>query len=115
MTTYKQTIMVRTDLKLPKGKMATQVAHASVEAVLKAPSSDIRAWRSEGMKKVVVKVADDKDLYKHIQMAKDEGLVTSVITDAGKTVIAPGTVTCGAIGPAKEDAVDGLTQDLKLV
>ena len=27
---YKQVILVREDLKLPKGKMAAQVAHASV-------------------------------------------------------------------------------------
>ncbi len=38
MTTYKQVILVRQDLKLPKGKLADQAAHASVEAVLKSDS-----------------------------------------------------------------------------
>ena len=33
---YKQAILVRNDLKLPKGKMAAQAAHASVEAVLRS-------------------------------------------------------------------------------
>ena len=115
MTAYKQVILVRHDLKLPKGKMATQSAHASVEATLKAPSEKVRKWRSEGMKKVIVKVADQKELYKYVQMAKDEGMTTAVITDAGKTVIAPGTVTCAAIGPDDEERVDRLTSELKLV
>ena len=114
-TAYKQVILVRHDLKLPKGKMATQAAHASVEAALKAPSEHVKKWRAEGMKKVVVKVSDQKELYKYIQTAKDEGMTTAVITDAGKTVIAPGTVTCAAIGPDDEEQVDKLTSELKLI
>ena len=33
---YKQVILVRKDLDLPKGKLAAQAAHASVEATLKS-------------------------------------------------------------------------------
>ena len=33
----KMVILVRSDLHMPKGKLSTQVAHASVEAVLKSP------------------------------------------------------------------------------
>ena len=32
----KQVIIIRSDLKLPKGKLAAQCAHASVEAVLRS-------------------------------------------------------------------------------
>ena len=112
---YKQVIIVRSDLKLPKGKLSAQVAHASVEAVLKANGSVVSSWRSQGMKKVVLKILDKDSLFRIIQQAKDFGLPTSIITDAGKTVVAPGTVTCGAIGPAKEDEVDGITSDLQLL
>ena len=115
MTEYKQVILVRADLKLPKGKIAAQAAHASVTAVLKADKSDVKNWAMEGMKKIAVKVLDKKDLYKYIQQAKDIGLVTSIITDAGKTVVAPGTVTCGAIGPCKEEKVDVITGDISLL
>lgn len=112
---YKQAILVRADLKLPKGKMSAQAAHASVEAVLKSSKDLIKLWRDEGMAKIVLKVADEKELYKFVQIAKDDGLVTAVITDAGKTVIAPGTVTCAAIGPDKEELVDSIVKDLKLM
>ncbi len=112
---HKQVILIIDALKLPKGKMVAQGAHAAVEAALRAKKSDLDAWRHEGMAKIALKVADQKELYKLIQHAKDAGLATAIITDAGHTVVEPGTVTCGAIGPAKEDDVDAICKDLKLV
>ena len=111
----KQVIIVRHDLKLPKGKMAAQVAHASTEAVLRSHKDDITKWRTEGMKKVVLRVEDKNELLKYLNLAKDEGLVTSLITDAGRTVVEPGTVTCLGIGPDKEEKVDKVTGNLKMV
>jgi PTH2 family peptidyl-tRNA hydrolase len=112
---YKQVILVREDLKLPKGKMSVQVAHASVEAVLRSDKKLVEHWRSEGMKKVVLKIADLKELHKYNQIAKDEGLTTATITDAGLTTIAPGTTTCVAIGPDKEENIDRITGQLKII
>ncbi|MDD3175070.1 MAG: peptidyl-tRNA hydrolase Pth2 [Candidatus Nanoarchaeia archaeon] len=117
---YKQVILVCNNLKLPKGKLAAQVAHASVDAVLKQLSANsgrevVSSWRREGMKKVVLKVEDEKELYKYIQLAKDEKIPTSIITDAGKTVVAPGTTTCGAIGPFDEETIERITKDLSLM
>ncbi len=112
---YKQVILVRQDLKLPKGKLASQCAHASVEAVLKSESKTVKAWRAEGMAKIVVKVKDDKELIKYFQKAKDEGLTASLITDAGKTVILPGTKTTAAIGPDEAEKVDKITGKLALL
>ena len=110
----KQVILIRTDLKLPKGKAAAQAAHASVEAVLRSNTDAVDAWHSQGMKKIVLKVAGEKELLQYQQAAKREGLVASLITDAGKTVVAPGTKTCVAIGPAPEDAVDKVTGELPM-
>jgi peptidyl-tRNA hydrolase, PTH2 family len=111
---YKQAILVRNDLKLPKGKMAAQAAHASVEAVFRADKELVKAWRLEGMGKIVVKVADEKELYKYLQQAKDDGIATAVITDAGHTVVEPGTVTCAGIGPDTVEKVDRIISKLKL-
>ena len=114
MVEYKQVILVRQDLGLPKGKLAAQCAHASVEAVLKSDPVLVKAWRNQGMKKVVLKVKDERDLYHYAQAAKDDGLITGIITDAGKTVVAPGTVTCCGIGPADEKIVDMVVGSLGL-
>lgn len=112
---YKQVILVRQDLKLPKGKLAAQSAHASVDAVLKSDKKLVNAWKDEGMAKIVVKVRDEKELVKYFQTAKDEGLTASLITDAGRTVVAPGTKTCVAIGPDDEEKIDRITGSLKLL
>jgi len=90
---YKQVILVRQDLKLDKGKMAAQAAHASVESVLRSDKEIIKNWN---------------------QQAKDLGLKTALITDAGKTHIAPGTITCLGIGPDNEEKIDKVTKDLKI-
>ncbi len=111
----KQVIVIRQDLKLPKGKMAAQAAHASVEAALRSDKDLVKRWRSTGSAKIILKVPDKASLFKYNQLAKDSGLTTALITDAGKTVIAPGTETCFAIGPDEEDKIDEVTGELKLV
>ena len=111
----KLVILVRQDLKLPKGKLAAQVAHAAVEAALKSGKLKVSAWRLQGQKKVVLKIRDDKELMKYMQLAKDEGIKTALITDAGKTVIAPGTKTCVGIGPDSEAKIDRITGELPMM
>jgi len=111
----KQVVLVRADLKLPKGKMAAQAAHAAVEAAFNSDRKKVAAWRKAGAKKVVLKVADEKELLKYLQMAKDAGLKTALITDAGKTFIAPGTKTCVGIGPDEENRIDIVTGKLKII
>jgi len=112
---YKQVILIRQDLKLPKGKLAVQCSHASVEATLKSDPGKVRAWRQEGMAKIVLKVKTEKELINYFQQAKDENLTAALITDAGKTVIAPGTKTAIAIGPEKEEEIDKITKKLSLL
>jgi PTH2 family peptidyl-tRNA hydrolase len=111
----KQVILVRTDLKLPKGKLAAQAAHASVEAVLNSDNKIVQEWRSEGMKKSVLKVTDDKELKSFFIKAKEENLKVALINDAGRTFLKPGTTTCLGIGPDEEEKIDSVTGSLKLL
>ena len=112
---YKQVIIIRQDLKLPKGKAAAQAAHASVKAVMNSDKQKVQAWDEEGMAKIVLKTENEKSLLKLLQEAKDQGIKTAMITDAGKTVVTPGTKTCIAIGPDEEEKIDEITGSLKLI
>ena len=111
----KQAILIRQDLKLPKGKLATQTAHAAVDATLKSNKSKVEEWLSLGGKKVVLKVKDKRELIEYIKKAKTLGLKTSLIKDAGKTFFKKPTITCGAIGPDKEEKIDQIVGHLKLI
>ena len=111
----KQAIIIRQDLKLPKGKLASQCAHASVEAVLRSNKDNVSKWRKEGMAKIVLKVKDLGEMQHYNQIAKDSRLVTALITDAGRTAVAPGTVTALAIGPDEDEKIDKIIKDLKLL
>lgn len=113
MSELKQVILIRKDLKMSKGKIAAQAAHAAVEATLKSSDRLVSKWRQSGMKKITLKVTSEKDLFKYMQIAKDYGLITGLIKDAGRTEIAPGTPTCCAIGPDEEKEIDKVTGDLK--
>ncbi len=111
----KQVILVRQDLKLPKGKMAVQVAHASLDAVMKSDKNKVKAWLADGAKKVVLKVKDEDELLSYKQKAGKEKLVVALIRDAGKTVVEPGTITCLGVGPDEEFRIDKVTGKLKVL
>ena len=113
----KQVIAVRTDLGMQKGKIAAQVGHACVlgaEIARKLHPEWFELWWS-GQAKVVVRVSDLASLQELVKASEELGLPWSKVTDAGHTQIAPGTVTCVAVGPAPAEQVDRITGDLKLL
>jgi peptidyl-tRNA hydrolase, PTH2 family len=111
----KLALVVRTDLGMGRGKIAAQVAHAAVTAVLESRDADVAAWISQGQPKVVLKVTTGEELLALARQARDDGLLAEVIHDAGRTQVEPGTVTCCAIGPADSDRVDRVTAGLSLL
>ena len=138
--TAKQIILVRTDLGMSKGKMISQGAHASLKAILDLGqyihSCDvdgsrivegwninyttcidyeaITEWLRGSFTKICLRVETEQQLVELIEKAKAAGLVTSLITDAGKTEFnGVPTVTCGAIGPADSTRIDPITGHLR--
>ena len=110
---YKQVILVREDLNMPKGKMCSQVAHAAVECIMASDKKKLEEWRKQGMKKIVLRVKDLDELRKFKGLAKDNGLVSKLVTDAGKTVFNEPTITCLGIGPDEENKIDAITGKLE--
>ena len=113
----KLVIVVRTDLDMGKGKIASQVGHACVLGAEHVRKSNPE-WFSEwwvGQEKVVLKVVNLKELEQVKQDAIELGIPWSEVTDAGHTQIAPGTTTSISIGPAPEESIDKITGDLKLL
>lgn len=115
---YKQIIVFRSDLRLSKGKAATQAGHAAVSAVEEARKCRkewFENWLREGQCKIAVKVKTEKAIHELEKQAKEVGLPYALIVDRGLTEIPPGTVTCLGIGPAPIERVDKITGKLPLL
>ncbi|XP_037605677.1 peptidyl-tRNA hydrolase 2, mitochondrial [Sebastes umbrosus] len=114
---FKMILVVRNDLKMGKGKVAAQCSHAAVSAYKQVQRRNpelLKQWEYCGQPKVVVKAPDEDTLIDLLGHAKELGLPVSLIQDAGRTQIAPGSRTVLGIGPGPADLVDRVTGELKL-
>ena len=136
----KQMLIVRRDLKMRKGKIAAQASHASVEAVLKAilkedrtgqlttgeegwvllnnaedDASPLTDWFRYGMAKICVYVDSEEELLALDEKARQAGVVTALILDAGMTEFhGEPTYTALAFEPLDAERADELTGSLPL-
>ncbi len=115
---YKQVIIMRSDLRMGKGKIAAQAGHAAVSAAEEARKHFQKwwkAWLDEGQCKIAVKVNGEAELIDLMDVARRAELPYALISDRGLTQLEPGTITCLAIGPAPAAEVDGITGKLALL
>uniref|UniRef100_A0A0G4HI83 peptidyl-tRNA hydrolase n=1 Tax=Chromera velia CCMP2878 TaxID=1169474 RepID=A0A0G4HI83_9ALVE len=122
----KMVLIVRSDLQMGKGKIAAQCGHATLGAYKKAlrPSvsarrgdwlKHLRTWERTGQAKVVLKCADEGEMFRLTETAAAVGLLTHVVADAGRTQVDPGSYTVLAIGPGPEAEVSSISGHLKLL
>ena len=124
---HKQTIVLRKDLNMRKGKMVAQGAHASMRAILQLGHREggnfvvplderLEPWLLGRFKKICVSVNSEAELLQLHQEAKAAGLITALIQDAGLTEFGGvPTYTALAVGPDREDRVDLITGSLPLL
>lgn len=115
---YKMVIVTRKDLKISKGKLAAQVAHAAVDCVLFTKKHNpewFKKWQREGGKKAIVKVENEEEFYQLKEKAKTLDIASKIVEDAGHTEIPPGTKTVLGLGPAPSNLIDKLTGNLSLL
>lgn len=138
MQNTKQVLVWRNDLKVRKGKLASQCCHASMAFLTKEMSSaysafstfpifctkefdldnvvEIRHWLENSFRKIVCYVESEQELEEIHQKALDNGLISHMIEDNGATEFnGVKTKTCVAIGPHFCSKFEGLTDHLPLL
>lgn len=115
--TMKQIIVMRKDLNMRTGKMCSQAAHASMKVVVDYPDHFyVKEWLRGKFTKVAVYVNSEEELFEIMNKAKEAGLITALITDAGRTEFnGVHTNTCIAVGPATREELFPITGHLKLL
>lgn len=138
----KQVLVMRTDLKMRKGKMVSQGAHAAMKIFFDAmipdrekvaefwanttdpenQSLDLKLtlrgsqadWVLGIFTKICLRVESEEELEEIYKKAQDAGLPCTLIEDVGKTEFkGVRTKTCCAIGPAMPSEIDPITGHLK--
>ncbi|XP_017855566.1 PREDICTED: probable peptidyl-tRNA hydrolase 2 [Drosophila arizonae] len=115
---YKMVLVVRNDLKMGKGKIASQCSHGAVGAYQRAVTRTprlLRAWENCGCAKIAVRVDSEAELMSIKRSAEQLHLNTCLIRDAGRTQIEPNSKTVLAVGPAAAVEIDRVTGHLKLL
>ncbi len=115
------------DRNLRTGKYCAQAGHAAVGALFsqgeldgdyfKIPLKDpfVREWVVGRFKKVTVYVETDEELVNMYVQAKNAGLFSCLIKDAGLTEFnGVATLTAVGIGPGDPSEIDKITGHLKL-
>ncbi|XP_564060.3 uncharacterized protein LOC1271088 [Anopheles gambiae] len=120
----KMVLVVRSDLGLKKGKIASQCAHAAVLCCMRAASAGgdaagrgkmLDAWLRQGQPKIVLRVDSLQELHLLTERAESSGVIAEIVRDAGRTQVASGTETVLGLGPARTEAIDSLVGHLKLL
>jgi len=136
----KQVIVIRKDLKMRKGKMCAQAAHAAMKVLLDRmkvteyakestiwegcyvwhmtvfESEPMMMWLKGAFTKITVSVDSEEELLALKEKAEDAGILCALIADAGKTEFkGVRTNTALAIGPEWASKLDELTGHLKLL
>lgn len=131
MDKVKQVIVIRKDLNMRKGKIASQAAHAAmcflsrrfiftfefrtnwVEAILYPPEVE---WLKGSFTKIACYVNSLEELEDLHDKAKEAGLEAHIMVDNGDTEFGGvATATALAIGPDYSSKIDPITKGLPLL
>lgn len=123
----KQTIIMRKDLNMRKGKMCAQASHASMKVffdrMIKSESGyicsftqEMEEWKNGAFTKIVLGCDSIEDIYDLQKKADSLNIPNAIITDNGTTEFGGiPTVTCIALGPCSAEIVENLTSKYTLL
>ena len=112
----KQIIVIRKDLKMRRGKEIAQGSHAVMKATLEnLDDPRVKEWLNGKFTKICVVVNSEEELLEVYNNAKNNGLISALITDSGLTEFnGVPTNTVVAVGPDCDEALKCVTGHLKL-
>eukprot|EP00884_Botryococcus_braunii_P020828 jgi/Botrbrau1/7429/Bobra.0083s0002.1 len=117
-TDLKMVLLVRSDLKMGRGKACVQCGHAvhkQYKRLRKTRDPSLSAWEGATAPKVCLRVENEAELLNLLEDAKRKGVPTTVVVDSGRTTqVAPGTRTVAALGPGDPAVIHELTSNLAL-
>lgn len=96
-------LAIRTDLGMSPGKIAVQAAHAASHLQMKAQYKSyalLMDYLRGPTTKVAVRVDSELALRRVASEAEAAGVLWYVVRDAGRSEVAPGSLTVCAFGPA---------------
>jgi len=87
----KMIFFVRQDLKMGKGKIASQCSHGAISLYKKILKNDknllLDDWELTGSKKIVLKVKNENEFTNIIKFCELNNIIYNKVIDAGKTQI----------------------------
>ncbi|CAH7688329.1 peptidyl-tRNA hydrolase 2 [Phakopsora pachyrhizi] len=119
-----EVLVVRNDLGMAKGKIASQCSHATLacyKAIRRDDPDMLRRWERNGQTKIALKLklndceTMEDEMLNLKAKARSLGLCAQVIQDAGRTQIKAGSRTVLGIGPGPASQIDEITKHLKLL
>ncbi len=136
MSNVAQIIVWRKDLKVHKGKIGAQVAHAAVQGFIRfmlkeyctdqygneyirlstqyGKNSILGQWLEGQYTKIVLGCENESELLDLYKQAEDAGLPCCLITDNGLTEFwGVPTKTCFSIGPYEREEINKITGHLR--
>ena len=114
-----QYIIVRRDLEMTHGKMAAQVAHASLASVYPYMFDKyVVEWLNGPFAKIILRAKNRNHLEKLIGKLEEAGLVYKDIVDSCRTELEKetdmGTLTCVGIKPYPKEMLKGILKKYQL-
>jgi len=120
---YKIVVCVNCAINMSAGKMAAQVAHGAEKSVMVMNNNTLVGWRQRqydrfmwlksGHAKIVVAARDEAHLANIHADAREMGVPTCLVRDAGRTEILAGTVTVLTLGPYNETEINAVSGHLR--
>ncbi|XP_044979443.1 uncharacterized protein LOC123446946 isoform X3 [Hordeum vulgare subsp. vulgare] len=114
----KMVLVVRQDLKMGAGKIASQCAHAATGLYADLLASNrvlLRQWEQFGQAKIVLTCKNQQEMNRIKETAEYRGIPTFIVADAGRTQVVAGSKTVLAVGPGRKADIDSVTGKLRLL